>query len=287
MQSYLSHLRQKAAEHRSIVCFGLDPDISKIPSTIITDSSEEKIVKFYSDIIDALPDGKPGVSALKPNYAWFAQYGFEGLRALKTLIDKYSGKYTIIFDGKRGDIGSSSEAYAREAFDFWGAHSMTVSPYMGSDSVRPFIKRCAEGKGVYVLCRTSNAGAADFQSQDMAVTEKPLFVSVAKKIMEWHSDGVGMVVGATGIDELEQVYWSIEKFGKDVPFLIPGVGSQGGSASEVANLMRMVASTQLLLHRINASSSIAYAWQKKGTSDYVGAALSEIDSMNRAIALKV
>lgn len=287
VQTYLSHLRQKAEERRSIVCFGIDPDIAKIPNTIITNSTEEKIVKFYSDILDALPEGKPSVAALKPNYAWFAQYGFEGLRAMKALIDRYKDKITVIFDGKRGDIGTSSEAYAREAFDFWGAHAMTVSPYMGSDSVQPFIKRCAEGKGVYILCRTSNAGAADFQSQDMAITEKPLFVSVARKAMEWHTDGLGLVLGATNIDELEQTYWAIEPSGKEVPFLVPGVGAQGGSASEVSNCLRTVASGQLLLHRINASSSIAYAWQKKQTSDYVGAALAEIDSMNRQIGLRI
>jgi len=286
-QSYLSQLRQKASERRSILCFGIDPDLAKIPATILADSDEMKIVKFYSDIIDAMPGGKPGVAALKPNYAWFAQYGFDGLRALKTLIDRYSGKYTIIFDGKRGDIGTSSEAYAREAFNFWGAHAMTVSPYMGSDSVQPFIKRCFEGKGIYILCRTSNAGAADFQSQDMAITEKPLFVSVARKAIEWHADGVGLVLGATNIDELERTYWAIEPAGKEVPFLVPGVGAQGGSASEVANCLRTVASDQLMLHRINASSSMAYAYQKKQTADYVGAALSEIDSMNRQIALRI
>ena len=280
-------LRETAQAHRSIVCFGLDPDTAKIPSTILANSIEEKITKFYSDIIDALPEGKPGVSALKPNYAWFAQYGFDGLRALKTLIDKYKSSYAIIFDGKRGDIGTSSEAYAREAFDFWGAHALTVSPYMGEDSVKPFVKRCAEGRGIYLLCRTSNAGAADFQSQDMALTEKPLYLAVAKKALEWHAPGLGLVIGATNVDELEGIYWAIEPSGKEVPFLIPGAGSQGGSAAEVAKTLRTVASGQLLLHRINASSSIAYAWQKKGTPDYVGAALSEIDSMNRAIALKV
>ncbi len=286
-QSYLSLLRENAQAHRSIVCFGLDPDINKIPATIITNSTEEKITKFYSDIIDSLPSDKSSVSALKPNYAWFAQYGFDGLRALKALIDKYRGNYTIIFDGKRGDIGTSSEAYAREAFDFFGAHALTVSPYMGEDSVKPFIKRCSEGRGIYILCRTSNSGASDFQSQDMALTEKPLYISVAKKALEWHADGVGLVIGATNTDELEGIYWAIEPTGKEVPFLIPGVGAQGGSAADVAKTLRSVASGQLLLHRINASSSIAYAWQKKETSDYVGAALSEIDSMNRAIALRI
>ncbi len=286
-QKYLAQLREMAADYRSILCFGLDPSLEKIPATIMADSTEQKIVKFYSDIIDAMPEGKPGVSALKPNYAWFAQYGWDGLRALKSLIEKYREKYTIILDGKRGDIGTSSEAYAREAFDFWGAHALTVSPYMGSDSLTPFFSRTMEGKGIYVLCRTSNAGAQDFQAQELSLTSKPLYLSVARKVVELYSEGVGLVVGATGVDELEQIYWAIEPSGKEVPFLIPGVGAQGGSAAEVAKTLRTVASGQLLLHRINASSSIAYAWQKRETADYVGAALSEIDSLNRAIALRV
>ena len=286
MASYTAQLLEQAKAHHSLLCFGLDPVLEKIPAHVPGVSAREKIFNFYSSIIDSLPADGPSISALKPNYAYFAQYGFDGLHALKDLCDKYRGKFTLIFDGKRGDIGPSSAAYATEAFDFWGADALTVSPYMGADSVQPFLKRCAQGKGVYMLCRTSNSGAADFQSQDLEVIQKPLFVAVSRKALDWHVDGLGLVVGATDVDELEQVMWELEKSGKAVPLLVPGVGAQGGSASEVAKTLKMVDSARFPLQRINASSSIAYAYQKAGTEDHVGAALAEIAALNKAIGYR-
>ncbi len=286
MASYTAHLLEQAKTHHSLLCFGLDPMMEKIPSSVPGNNLREKIVSFYSNIVDALPPDQPAISALKPNYAYFAQYGFDGLNALKDLCDRYRGRYTLVFDGKRGDIGPSSAAYAKEAFDFWGADALTVSPYMGADSVQPFLDCCPQGKGVYMLCRTSNAGAADFQSLDLELMQKPLFVAVSRKAIEWHVDGMGLVVGATDIDELEQVMWELEKSGKAVPLLVPGVGSQGGSASEVAKTLKMVDSVRFPLHRINASSSIAFAYQKKGTDDYIGAALAEINLLNKAIGYR-
>jgi orotidine-5'-phosphate decarboxylase len=243
---------------------------------------EERIAHYYSSIIDAALGQSVSIGALKPNYAYFAQYGFDGLRALKTLIERYKGKLPIIFDGKRGDIGKSSEAYAKEAFDFWLADSLTVSPYMGADSVSPFIERCKDGKGVYVLCRTSNGGAADFQSLNIE-GGKQLFFEVAHKLHKWHTPGVGAVVGANALDELEQILWLFYDSKKELPLLIPGVGAQGGSAKETAQLLRSVWSEALPLHRINSSSAIAYAYKKAGTDDFVGAALEEIRRMNGEI----
>ena len=166
MANYLELLESSARERQSIACFGLDPVLELMPESLMQ-PREEKIVYFYTQIIDAALSEKQSISALKPNYAFFAQYGFDGLRALKTIIERYSGKLPIILDAKRGDIGKSSEAYANEVFNFWGADAVTVSPYMGYDSVLPFIERCKTGRGVYVLCRTSNEGAADFQSLRM------------------------------------------------------------------------------------------------------------------------
>jgi len=188
----------------------------------------------------------------------------------------------IILDAKRGDIGKSSEAYAKEAFDFWNADALTVSPYMGHDSVSPFLERCATGKGVYILCRTSNAGAADFQSL-MADSGKQFFMEVAQKMHKWHVNGMGAVLGATALDELEAVMWLFYDSKKKLPLLIPGVGAQGGTAAATAKLLRMVWSETLPLHRINSSSGIAYSYKKKGTDDYIGAALEEIKKMNKDI----
>ncbi len=275
---YLELLASSAKERQSIVCLGLDPDISQFPA-FPAQSEEEKIISFFSQIIDASLAENASISALKPNYAYFAQYGFEGLRSLKSLIDRYRGKLPIILDAKRGDIGKSSAAYAAEAFDFWGADALTVSPYMGHDSVSPFLERCKSGKGVYVLCRTSNAGAADFQSLRLE-NGKQLFIEVARKMEKWHANGMGAVLGATAPDELEAAMWIFYDAKKRLPLLVPGVGAQGASAAATAKVLRGVWLETFSLHRINSSSAIAYAHKKKGTDDFVGAALAEIARMN-------
>ena len=278
---YLEMLQSSALERKSICCFGLDPDLSQFPS-LPAQSTEEKITVFFSQIIDAsLLEGK-SISALKPNYAYFAQYGFDGLRAMKSLIERYSGKLPIILDAKRGDIGKSSAAYAAEAFDFWGADALTVSPYMGHDSLLPFFERCRKGKGVYVLCRTSNPGASDFQSLNLE-NGRQLFSEVARKVEKWHTGGVGMVMGATALDELEAAMWVFYDSKKQLPLLIPGVGAQGASAAEAAKVLRTVWPSAFPLHRVNSSSAIAYAYKKAGTDDFAGAALSEIARMNAEI----
>jgi orotidine-5'-phosphate decarboxylase len=280
MASYLELLRESAHERNSIACFGLDPDLSQMPHSTL--GREERITQFFSEIIDASLSQPQSISALKPNYAYFAQYGFDGLRAMQALIQRYKGKLPIILDAKRGDIGKSSEAYAKECFDFWNADAATVSPYMGFDSVSPFFERCKDGKGVYVLCRTSNAGAADFQSLNIE-GGKQLFSEVAAKLYKWHVPGMGAVMGANALDEIESFLWIFYDSKKEVPLLIPGVGAQGASAAETAKLLRTVWSETLALHRINSSSSIAYAYRKAGTDDYVGAALEEIKRMNTEI----
>ncbi|MFA5929724.1 MAG: orotidine-5'-phosphate decarboxylase [Candidatus Micrarchaeia archaeon] len=278
---YLELLASSAEERQSIVCFGLDPDIAQFPA-LPAQGTEERIVSFFSQIIDAsLSEGK-SISAIKPNYAYFAQYGFDGLRALQSLIGRYKGKLPVILDAKRGDIGKSSAAYAVEAFDFWGADALTVSPYMGHDSLSPFLERCKEGKGVYVLCRTSNAGAADFQSLGME-GGKPLFLEVARKLEMWHVNGMGAVLGATALDELESTMWIFYDAKKRLPLLVPGVGAQGASAAQTAKALKSVWPGAFSLHRINSSSAIAYAHRKRGTDDFVGAALSEIRRMNGEI----
>lgn len=282
MASYLELLRTSAKERQSIVCFGLDPDLQQMPASTAMLPREERIVQYYSQIVDAALNEKQSVGALKPNYAYFAQYGFDGLRALKSLIERYKGKLPIIFDGKRGDIGKSSEAYANEAFNFWMADALTVSPYMGSDSVKPFLERCKDGRGIYVLVRTSNAGAADFQSLNID-NGKQLFMEVAHKLAGWHVPGTGAVMGATALDELEQALWIFYDAKKELPLLIPGVGAQGASAAETAKVLRSVWAEAMPLHRINSSSAIAYAYKKAGNEDFVGAALAEIKRMNSEI----
>ncbi|MFA6530665.1 MAG: orotidine-5'-phosphate decarboxylase [Candidatus Micrarchaeia archaeon] len=267
----LGKLRSIAEENKTILCFGIDPVLEKIEKSgskaeNATGTLEEQISDYYCDITDELINENQ-ISAIKPNYAYFAQYGFEGLKALKLVMEEYSGKLPIILDGKRGDIGRSSDAYAREVFDFWGADATTVSPYMGSDSVKPFVK---DGKIVYMLCRTSNEGAKDFQ--ELKVGKKPLYEHVAAKAAEWKT---GLVVGATS-DSIKKILKITG--GKNVPLLIPGVGAQGGDLELVLKAIK----NELPIHRINASSSIAFAYEKKGGNP-VKAALAEAKSLNEKI----
>jgi orotidine-5'-phosphate decarboxylase len=284
-KTYSEFLCSSALSSKSILCFGLDPVLEKIPESVAGDITE-RITGYFSQIIDAtLIPPNPSISALKPNIAYFAQYGFEGLLALEQLMGKYRGKLPIILDAKRGDIGSSSDAYAREAFGVWDADAVTVSPYMGKDSLQPFLNYCQspENRGVYVLCRTSNQGAKDFQSLYTEDGKNRVFLEVADKIAKWGSDGTGAVVGATDTEELEKICWILYDSGKKLPLLIPGVGAQGGSASEVAKVLRTVSAADLPLHRINSSSAISYAYQKAQTDDFVHAALDEIGKLNREI----
>ncbi len=276
--SFTSKLAKAAEERNSIVCLGMDPVLEEIP--VKEQSPNRKMVKFYEDIIEATVGS---IGAVKPNYAFFAQYGFPGLRALKKVISICKNKkLPVILDAKRGDIGKSSEAYANEAFKFWKADAVTVSPYMGKDSVQPFINHCSSGKGVYVLVRTSNPGAADFQELK-SVNGKKMFMETAGKLSEWHAEGVGAVVGATNTAELKEVAEFFGRSGKSIPLLIPGVGAQGGIAKEVADILRKIG--DLKMHRINSSSGISYAYKKQGTDDYAGAAMKAVRELNDEISL--
>lgn len=269
---FTEKLRQKAGEANSIVCLGMDPVIDKIPLKL---DVQKNITKFYADILEATADK---IGAAKPNYAFFAQYGFPGLKALKEIISICKKKNVItILDAKRGDTGKSSEAYAKEIFDFWKADAATISPYMGKDSVMPFIKYCGKGKGVYILVRTSNPGANDVQEISSS-SNKKIFAIVAEKVSEWKKEGTGAVVGATNTAELSQIN---ELFRGKIPLLIPGAGAQGGSAKEVAEVLKRAG--DIKIHRINSSRSINYAYIEQDTDDYAGEAAKAVDQLNREI----
>ncbi len=259
--------RQTASEHKSILCFGIDPDLFRINAYSPSDGQTNRqiILGYFEPIVDLLLE-EHSVSALKPNYAYFAQYGFDGLHALKDLIERYKNRVPIIFDGKRGDIGKTCEAYSKEMYDFWDADAVTISPYMGQDSIAPFLR---ENRLVYVLCKTSNPSSSDFQ--ELKSGREKLYEKVAKKAMEWDC---GLVVGATS-DSIKKIV-KITK--GNTPFLIPGVGSQGGDLDMVMKAI----SKNPLIHRINASSSIAYAYQKSDLEPSK-AALIEAEKLNETI----
>jgi len=262
----LERLIKTSKERETILCFGLDPDHERIKKAVSAGTEvEETIGPFFHEIIDRLLE-ENAIAALKPNYAYFAQHGFDGLYVLEELIQHYKSKVPVILDAKRGDIGKSSEAYAREAYDFWGADAVTISPYMGEDSIKPFVR---EGKLAYMLCRTSNPGAKDFE--ELEAGKKQVFEHVAEKALAWKT---GLVVGATS-DAIKKV---VRETGNRVPFLIPGVGAQGGDLKMVMEAIK----GNVPIHRINASSSIAYAFEKSG-KQAADAALDEAEKLNAVI----
>ncbi|HIG97851.1 TPA: orotidine-5'-phosphate decarboxylase [Candidatus Woesearchaeota archaeon] len=269
---FAEYLEKTARNNDSIVCFGIDPVIERIPLKL--KGTGRRITKFYSEMLSAIADD---IAAVKPNYAYFAQYGFDGLKALEKIIAvAKKEKLPVILDAKRGDIGKSSEAYSKEVFGFWKADAVTVSPYMGTDSVLPFI---TQSKGVYVLVRTSNPGSRDLQQLPMK-SGKELFMETAGKVLEW---GTGAVVGATNISELGRIARFFAAANRKTPLLIPGVGSQGGNASEVAEMLK-AANRSIAMHRINSSSGISYAYEKYG-GNYVAAAEKAVKELNSEIGL--
>jgi len=288
VKNYTEYLRESAIQTNSIVCLGLDPVIEKIP--LKEYSVKKKILDFYSQIIEACVSEEVMFSALKPNYAFFAQYGFEGLEALKELItDLKKLEIPVILDVKRGDISTSQAAYAKEIFSFWNADAATINPLMGFDTVEPFINLIKnEGKGIYLLNRTSNKSAAEIQNEKLA-SGKPVYMLLSEKIAKWANENaisLGAVVGATSIQELNDIAKFYAKENKQNSyFLIPGVGSQGGSAKEVVDSLQK-SGLDLCLQRINSSSAINYAYEKFKTDDFAGAAVRALRELNREIGFK-
>ncbi len=265
MINYHTRLLSSFEETGNIVCMGLDPDLECLPFPELGKS--ERIVKFFSTLFSKMAEKGLIPSAFKPNIGYYSSLDvpFEGdyggskaLSEIIVMIRMLFPSSLIILDSKRGDIARSSQNYADEAFSSWKADSVTVSPYMGADSINPFKK---EGKGFYVLCRTSNPGGADLQNQVLE-NGKPVYMAVAEKIVGWNegSGSVGAVVGATHMKELEDIvsYFA----GNDVPILVPGVGSQGGSAPDVLSSLKK-AGYDARLCRINSSSGLTHPWKKK------------------------
>lgn len=256
MRSFMDRLRDRWHGADTLVCVGLDPEPAKFPAKFAHDP--DAIFHFCRDIVDATA---PYVCAFKPQIAHFAAAHAE--EALRMLILHIGFRYPdipVILDSKRGDIGSTAQHYAAEAFDRYGADAVTVNPYLGRDSVQPFLDRTE--KGVVVLCRTSNPGAGDLQ--DMVIGGRPLYQHVAEKIArDWNdNDNCALVVGATWPDQLREVRAIVG----DVPFLVPGIGAQGGDVQAVVSNARTRDGTGLI---VSSSRAILYA---SAGDDYATAA---------------
>ena len=222
--TFLDQLRTAERQNGSLLCVGLDPEPSKFPAHLQGDAS--KIYDFCAAIVDATADL---VNSFKPQIAYFAAHRAEAqLEKLMEHMRRTVPQVPIILDAKRGDIGSTAEQYAKEAFERYGADAVTLSPFMGFDSVAPYLKY--HGKGAFLLCRTSNPGGDDFQPQRLLdLPGQPrLYEHIAALAQgPWNLNGqLGLVVGATYPAEIERV----RALAPTLPLLIPGVGAQGGDA---------------------------------------------------------
>jgi orotidine-5'-phosphate decarboxylase len=222
--TFLEKLHAAERQNQSMLCVGLDPEPAKFPDHLRGDAS--KIYDFCAAIVDATADL---AMAFKPQIAYFAAHRAEDqLERLMAHMRSTAPQVPIILDAKRGDIGSTAQQYAIEAFERYGADAVTLSPFMGFDSVQPYLKH--HGKGAFLLCRTSNPGGDDFQPQRlMDVPGQPrLFEHIAALAQgPWNLNGqLGLVVGATYPAEIERV----RALAPTLPLLIPGVGAQGGDA---------------------------------------------------------
>ena len=253
--NFTDKLLNASRKNESWLCIGLDPDPELMP---VVD-----VLQFNKAIIEATSDL---VCAYKPNLAFYEALGTDGFAVLEKTIKYIHGDIPVIADAKRGDIGNTARAYARALFSVLGFDAATVNPYLGFDSLEPFINY--KDKGVFILCRTSNKGAADFQN--LRTNGLPLYEAVAKKAKEWNThDNIGLIVGATYPEELKK----IRSICPEMLLLIPGIGAQGGDLASAVGYGADVRGEKAI---INVSRQILYASKKK---DFARAA--------RAIAEKI
>ncbi len=263
--SATSDLKEIQEKNNSMLCVGLDLDRKKMPPEYTT--SIKGMYDFAVKIIDATSDI---VAAYKPNLAFFEELGAEGFSLLQKIIKRIPEGNIVIADAKRGDIGNTAAHYASAIFEHLKADWVTLNPYMGYDSIRPFLDYT--GKGAFILCLTSNPGSRDFQF--LHVLNKPVYMYVAEKVAYWNKEGnLGLVAGATHAEHLA----GIRQTAGDIPILIPGVGAQGGSLEEAAKLGTDNFKKPAL---INVSRSILYASQGE---DFNKAARVEVEKLNSII----
>ncbi|MFC1927284.1 orotidine-5'-phosphate decarboxylase [Chloroflexota bacterium] len=239
---FVEKLLDASRKNNSWLCIGLDPDPELMPPI--------DVPQFNKAIIEATCDL---VCAYKPNLAFYEALGIEGLAILGNTLKHVPDDIPVIGDAKRGDIGNTARAYARALFSVLGFDAATVNPYLGFDSIEPFFTY--QDKGVFILCRTSNKGAADFQ--DLTTGGLPLYEIVARKAKEWNTHGnIGLVVGATYPEQLKKV----RSICPEMPLLIPGIGTQGGDLSSTVSCGVDARGEKAI---INVSRQILYASKGK------------------------
>ena len=254
--NFVTSLEAAWARNDSLLCVGLDPDPAKFPAAL--QGRSDAIFEFCRVIADATADL---ACAFKPQIAYFAAHRAEDqLEALIRHIHDKHPDVPVILDAKRGDIGATAEQYAREAFERYGADALTVNPWMGFDSIEPYL--AWKDRGVVILCRTSNPGGSDLQFLETG--GRKLYQHVAELVAtKWNAGGqCALVVGATFPAELAEV----RRLVGDMPLLVPGIGAQGGDIEATVSAGRTAAGTGLM---INSSRAILYAGKDE---DYANAA---------------
>lgn len=234
METFFSFLEKRVEDSASLLCIGLDPHIPDLSTGSRQRLKEPNAASALDFCLTLIRETAPYAAAFKPNAAFFEVFGAAGWTALKQVIeaireesDRMGSHIPIILDAKRGDIASTADAYAQSAFETLGADCITLNPYLGKDSIEPFIQN--PEKGVFLLCKTSNAGSIDFQNLPVlpagSDSPMPLYLYVAYKSQEWNvNKNIGIVVGATH----PQIMGNIRAAAPDLWFLSPGVGAQGG-----------------------------------------------------------
>ncbi|MDH5822366.1 orotidine-5'-phosphate decarboxylase [Luteimonas sp. RD2P54] len=269
---FMQVLRRRWKDAASLVCVGLDPEPARFPAKFRDDP--DAVFHFCREIVDATAQS---VCCFKPQIAHFAALGAEDAlaRLIAHVHDAHPG-IPVILDAKRGDIGSTARHYAAEAFDRYRADAVTANPYLGADSLQPFLERA--DKGVVILCRTSNPGAADLQ--DLMVSGnggsgRPLYQHLAETVArEWNGNGnCALVVGATWPEQLREVRAIVG----DMPLLVPGVGAQGGDVEAVVRNAKSADGTGLV---VSSSRAVLYA---SGGDDFAAAAAAAAEGLREAI----
>jgi orotidine-5'-phosphate decarboxylase len=263
--NFVEKLHQASQKNESLVCLGLDPDPELMP--------EVGVLEFNKAIIEATSDL---VCAYKPNLAFYEALGIEGLAALQKTVEHVPDYIPVIGDAKRGDIGNTARLYAKALFETFGFDAATVNPYLGRDSIEPFFNYV--DKGVFILCRTSNQGAVDFQAALFQARsndeQRPLFELVARKANEWNQHGnIGLVVGATYPEELKRV----RELAPEMVLLIPGIGAQGG---DLASAIRYGVDAKGERAIFSSSRQILYASKGK---DFAQAARQAAEELRHQI----
>jgi orotidine-5'-phosphate decarboxylase len=270
--TFLQKLTSTARTHDSWLCVGLDPDPRLMPSSVVQGPAREWVPRFLRGIVEATSDL---VCCYKPNLAFFEAFGVEGFPMLRAVCEAVPAGIPIMADAKRADIGSSSEAYAHAIFEELGFDALTVNPYLGGDALAPFF--AVPGKGIFVLVRTSNPGAGEFQELLVPTGEAaqlPLYLAVTRHALAWDQhDTLGLVVGATAPNAVA----AVRQMAPEVPILLPGVGAQAGDL-EASVVAAVDAQGERAI--VNASRGVLYA---SGGSDWQDAAHRAAADLRAAI----